>query len=251
MARLTALNFEKHKTLRVAPNHAISYAIGRHLLQLRVGEVSKAIVNFPVFITRQDNGEFTLSAMTSFEVGRNLFIQSQNWDAVFRPALMQSYPFYLMQPEDGTKNPVLAIHEESQVFGDQGEALFNEAGKLTLWVNQIRAALMEDANNLVQSFMFIKKITELNLIRSIDIAVHYETGTIDRIRSLNTINEDMLHSMSSDQIAELRDSGYLAPIYAILFSIYQLNALIRRHNKNQDKLISRISLEVSKDPSLF
>ncbi len=62
------------------------------------------------------------------------------------------------------------------------------------------------------------------------------------------IHEDRLHQLSESEHSELRRKGYLAPIYALLFSVNQLNALIRRHNSHQPgDAIVNINLEVSKD----
>ena len=57
-----------------------------------------------------------------------------------------------------------------------------------------------------------------------------------------------LKSLSPEELAELNAKGFLGPLYAILFSIFQLNALIRRFNAQAGSdQIQRISLEIAKD----
>jgi len=247
MATLTALNKKAHANLSVSSERAINFAAPRHLMQLWVNELSQAVIDFPIFITRQSNGYSALSAMTSFDAGRNLFVNGKHWQSSFQPSLMQTYPFYLMRPEDGGDKPVMGIDEDDPVFGIKGEAIFDTAGKQSLWVSQINSRLIEDARNMVHSAKFLEQISSLKLSRQIDISVHYADGPINKITNLRTIDEDKLHDLNSEQLMALRDAGYLAPIYAMLLSIYQLNSLIRRHNSLNENKIARINLEVAKD----
>jgi len=102
--------------------------------------------------------------------------------------------------------------------------------------------------NMVHTFQFFETLEKFNLIRSVDVALNYGDDQTNRIRGLSMIHEDNLQSLSSECLTELRDRGYLAPIYAMLFSVFQLNALILRNNQTDDAAsIKSINLEVSKD----
>ena len=152
-----------------------------------------------------------------------------------------------MQPEQPGGEPVLGLHAESQALGKTGEALFTSSGQPSIWVNQVRARLMEDARNTVHSFGFLEALSNLKLIRAIDLVLSYQDEETDRITGLHVINEDALQSLSAAQLISLRDKGYLAPIYAMLTSVFQVNTLIRLHNSvYPNRKIARVSLEVSK-----
>lgn len=249
MAVLTALTPGAHGALKVRAESEIIYAQNAHMLPLRVTEVAQAIVDFPVMISRMSNGAMSLSALASFEPGRNLFVTSNEWTSSFQSAAMRTYPLFLMRAEDGSPNPVLGIDSDSEAISKgAGRALFDKKGKLSLPVKQLQAQLIEDSKNMVHTFQFFENLEKYELIRSVDLAINYADGQTNRIRGLSMIHEDNLQNLTEGRLAELRDRGYLAPIYAMLFSVFQLNALIRRHNQGEGNApIKNINLEVSKD----
>lgn len=249
MASLTALTSSAHGALKLTSESGIVYAQGSHMLPLRVTEVAQATVDFPVMISRMSNGAMSLSALTSFEPGKNLFVSEGEWTSSFQPTAMKTYPLFLMKAGDGSADPVLGIDAESLALSKtEGQALFDKKGKPSLNTKQIKAQLLEDSKNMVHTFQFFETLEKFDLIRSVDVALNYADEQTNRIRGLSMIHEDNLQSLSSERLTELRDRGYLAPIYAMLFSIFQLNALIRRNNQADGAAhIKSINLEVSKD----
>ena len=249
MAKLTALSSDVHIGLKLKEQSGIIYAQNAHMLPLRVTEVAQATVDFPVMMSRMSNGTMSLSALTSFEPNKNLFVIGDEWASSFQPAAMKTYPLFLMKAEDGRPEPILGVDAESGALSKvEGQALFDKKGKFSLPVKQLQAQLMEDSKNMVHTFQFFETLKNFNLIRSVDLALNYADGQTNRIRGLSMIHEDNLQNLSSDRLTELRDRGYLAPVYAMLFSVFQLNALIRRNNAAAGTAkIKDINLEVSKD----
>lgn len=249
MAKLKALNPNDHAKLKIGHNSGIIYAQNSHMLPLRVTEVAQATVDFPVMISRMSNGAMSLSALTSFEPQKNLFVQNGQWASSFTPIAMKTYPLFLMKDEKGGAEPILGLNDESEALTEKnGEALFDKKTRPSLHTKQLKAQLMEDSKNMVHTFQFFETLTEFDLIRPIDLAVNYVDGPINRIRGLSMMHEDNLQKLSSERLTELRDRGYLPPIYAMLFSVFQLNALIRKNNQSEGYApIKNINLEVSKD----
>ncbi len=247
MTTLTALRADTHAPLKVSTDRAITYATGRHMIPLHIGEVSRAMMDFPILISRlQGQGTYALSALTSFTAGANAFLVDGVWQSAFQPSEMQVFPFTLMRGEDG--EPVLAIDQSMPVFStEDGEALF-EGNQPALWLEQLQKQLLSIADHTGLTRHFLDTISELGLISQIVITLHQANGEANKISGLNTINEDKLKSLSPEELAELNAKGFLGPLYAILFSIFQLNALIRRFNAQAGSdQIQRISLEIAKD----
>ena len=249
MAKLKALNSTDHAKLKVGRDSGIIYAQNSHMLPLRVTEVAQATVDFPVMMSRMSNGATSLSALTSFEPQKNLFVQDGRWISSFTPTAMKTYPLFLMKDEKGGAEPILGIDDESEALSEEdGEALFDKKARLSLHTKQLKAQLIEDSKNMVHTFQFFETLTEFDLIRSVDLAVNYADSRLNRIRGLSMIHEDNLQKLSPERLSELRDRGYLPPIYAMLFSVFQLNALIRKNNQSEGYVpIKNINLEVSKD----
>lgn len=249
MANLTSLNAKTHGNLAIAKDNFAIFARNRHMLALKVTEVPRAIVDFPVLISRhQHDGSFALSALTSFIADKNMHMDGGQWQSSFRSAAMLTYPLYLMRDPDGSDQPAIGIDESSPaIVKSDGLELFDAKGNPSIWLEQQRKILLEDARNSILTQHYLQKIDELGLIREVHINVHFADAQISQITGLYMINEDTLQSLSSDQLTDLRDSGYLPAIYAMLFSVFQLNALILRHNHAGLNPISRIGLEVAKD----
>ncbi len=248
MATLTALTSDVHGALKLKVESGVIYAQGSHMLPLRVTEVAQATVDFPVMMSRMSNGTMSLSALTSFEPGKNLFVTGGDWTSSFRTTAMRTYPLFLMKAEDGRADPVLGIDADSAALGEDGQALFDKKGKLSLPIKQLNTQLVEDSKNMVRTSQFFETLKRFDLIRSVDLALNYGHQQTNRIRGLSMVHEDNLKRLSSERLTELRDRGYLAPIYAMLFSVFQLNALIRKNNQTEGfPHIKSINLEVSKN----
>lgn len=250
MPKLVELSHVQHKDLRVADNCAILLAKKQHAINLRVHEVCNASSNFPIFFTRVENAdEWAISAITSYEQGKNLFVYEDSWDASYLPINLQSYPFFLMRKADDEKQFTVGIDEHNEVFSKNlGEPLFDDKGAASLFLSRATAILKGDVENIVHSYQFIAKILQLDLMKAMDVLLRFEDGQVSSITGLQTIDEQKLQGLDVEVLDELRQSGYLAPVYAMLFSLYQLNSLIRRHNLVAgSRKISQIKMEVAKD----
>ena len=250
MAKLTALHSDRHGKLRLVENCALARAKSQHLVSLRVTEVAQALGDFPVFATRSSHsGRWSLSAMTSFEPGSNLFVDKGDWQALYQPAIMQTFPFYLMQAPGAAKGFTVGIEEGNPAFSEErGKPLFDERGKPSPTLKRVSAALEADVNNELLTRQFTETLEGLGLLKAMDLQVQYEDGRINTIKGLNTVNEDGLKSLPDDPLAGLHRKGYLLPAHALLISLFQLNALIRRHNRcGQFAAIRQLKLQVARD----
>jgi len=251
MSELTVLDYQTHSALTLSPNHTGIFVRDRHMLPLRVTEITRAILDFPVFISRlQTGGDYALSALTGLEPGQNLYWDGNSWQSGFQPVAMQTYPFFLVRGKTENSEPLLGFDENSPAINsNDGDSIFTSKGKPNLAISQIRAKLMEDARGTVHTFDFFKMLDGLGLIRAVDLSVRYGNDRINKIRGLHMINEDRFHALDRDDFNALRQKGFLGSIYGLLFSVGQLNMLIRRYNERdgQSNPIKNINLEVSKD----
>lgn len=252
-ATLVELSSKQHSNLKVDPFGALNVAKDQHIINLKVSEVGMAISSFPVFLSRvSEEADWTLSAINSFEIGESLFVENNEWTATHIPISMQTYPFFLMRKgEDDDKNFTIGINEESPVFSTQeGEPLFDAEGKASIRLSQATAQLEVEIQNNVHTYQFTKRLDELDLIKNIDLLVQYADGKVNTLKGLKTIDEETFTALSPEDFQELRKAGYLAPIYSMLTSVYQLNNLIKRHNKRYpQKKVAQVKFEVPKEES--
>jgi hypothetical protein len=246
---LTELTLSAHADLKVDPQGAINIAAKQHLINLKVGEVGMAVSSFPVFISRvSETTDWNVSAINSFQLGDNLFVQNDAWIGTHLPIGMQTYPFFLMRSPSDTKNFTIGIDETNSVFSkEEGEALF-EDGKASIRLSQATAQLELEVKHDVHTYKFTKKVEELGLVRAMDLQVQYHNGTVNTLKGLNTIDELALQELDSEKFEELRKENYLMPLHSMLTSIFQFNNLIKLHNlKHPDNTIAQVKLEVPKE----
>lgn len=205
-------------------------------------------MHFVFFTKNIQTGFWNISAVTSFEAEHNLFVENGHWQAAFKSNSMKTFPFYLMNSPKGDNSYTIGINEKSSVFSSsEGEAIFEQSGKASLLLSQVKTLLETDIENSIQTYQFGQALNELGLFKSINILVRYQDDSLQTLQGLYTIDEDKLQRLSAEQLETLNKKGYLTPIHAMLVSIFQLNALIQRNN-NIEKLpkIKNIKLEINK-----
>ncbi|MDO7084792.1 SapC family protein [Pseudocolwellia sp. AS88] len=249
MKELVEVKSNNHSELKVHLNSAVKFANKLHIMNLRVDEIGKAVSSFPVFFMRDNlNGHLRLSILTSFEANTNVYVENDQWTAVYKPSAMQTYPFYLMRSPNDDKSYTVGIDESNPIFSKtKGDALFDEDKNATPYLHQKTKLLEAELKSDMQSYEFIQCIESLNLIKLIDVKIAYEDGTTQTLKGLSTINEDKLQGLNAEQLFELNKKGYLSAIHAMLVSIYQLNTLIIKNNNfSHLHKIKSIKLEVTK-----
>lgn len=250
MAELVELTPQEHGDLKLDTLAAIKVAKDTHILTLRVTEISRAACQLPVFLTSSGNDDaWLLSAITSLEVDRNMMVEDDKWNGIFQPISMMTYPFFLMKHPSKEGQYTVGVDPENKAFStEEGEPIFEENKKAGQRLSQVTQALQQDLNNGAHTFQFCKHVSDLGLITPVDVVVGYEGGRINKLKGLNTIDETKLAALSEEQFAELRKKNYLAPIYSLLISLYQLNTLIKVHNqRGEGDKILQVSMNPEKD----
>jgi len=250
MTELTELNPKNHGELKVATDSAIQVAKTHHLINIKVNEVGHAMTNFPIFMTRVSQAtDWAVSAITSFEIEKNLFIKDDKWQATYMPTGMQTYPFFLMNSPQEEGQYTIGIDEANSAFSkDEGESLFESGEKASIYLSRVTSMLRGDINNEVHTYQFTKMLDEMGLIKPMDLLVQYGDGAINTLKGLHTIDEEKLQNLETESLDQLRKKGYLGPVYGMLMSIFQLNAMIRLHNDSDGaKMVAQVKLEAPKD----
>lgn len=247
---INELSNTQHQALKINTNAGVEYAKTQHLINLRANEVAKAACDLPIFLARNaQNGSYTVSGLTSFSAGQSLLVENNQWQALYTPMCMQTQPLYLMTREANSSDYFIAIDEQSKAVNtEQGEPLFDAKGKPSLYLSAQQKLLESDLKNDYQTYQFTQEIVRLGLIKNIDIVLQFEQGEAQTIQGLSTVDEDKLQTLDSDTIANLHKQGYLSVLNSMLISLFQLNALVKRHNQRPELMpLKQIKLELSRD----
>ena len=244
------LDAAEHRSLRLRPAAQLDFAATQHVVLVRAAEIGLAAVSFPVFLNRHGaSGAWLFSAMTSFVPGQNWFVTDGRWDATYWPSFLQTYPFFLVPSGPESKDLAVGIVPASDAFstGD-GAPLFDDGDNPSLEVAQIEQVLRSDLEKDAQSRGFAETLLEHKLNRAVDVVVTRESGASHTIRGLHTIDEEALRTLDDATVLELNRRGYLMAIHALLFSLGQVNALVRRSSGREADPVARVRLETARDP---
>lgn len=248
MANSISLNFEQHGVLKHDLTGVVNIFAQQQSIELRITEVVQAANNYPLFLLRDgQNRVWQPTALLGLAEGSNLFVQDGQWTGVYRPQLLDLYPFFLIPNEDRSGYKMGLDEQSSALSHTQGEALYDTSGQPSTYLNNLQRRLQADLKDGAPSYAFTDTLDKLNLLRPVDLSVEFEGSGQHLVSGLHTINEEALNTLDAESLVQLQQKGYLAPLYALLVSIYQINAMIRRHNHlHGDKPVKRINLETKK-----
>jgi hypothetical protein len=197
MATRTELSSKQHTGLKIAPNAQIKHAAKLHMMTLSASEIANASTCFPVFASRNKTSDsWVFSSMTSFELEQNLYVQNTQWTPFFYPMSLRTYPLFLMQSDKDENTYTVGFDAQSDALSMiEGIDLFQENGKATEYLTDITQMLNITTGKLKQSYEFGNVLEQLGLFKEIDLNVQYEDGTVNLIKGLYTINEDVLQTL--------------------------------------------------------
>lgn len=227
MNRLTALNSAAHRNLRVNPEQVLAQAAQLNMVPVVLGEFQKLCVQYPIVLTKNGaTGQFTCVALFGFEKAENLFWRQDRWDAIYVPLQVSRQPFFL-----GQQAVVCIDTLHPSLKQAHGEAIFDEHGAETTYLQQAKQMLAALLDGEEQTDRFVRKLLALELIRPMRLEIEFANRQKQRVDGLYTIDEERLKAVPGGTIAELHSLEYLAPLYTMLASLGQIYSLVQRKNE--------------------
>lgn len=246
MTKLVALNKQAHRLLKVDTQKVEAEGADLNMVPVVLSEFRKLIVHYPIVFSKNANtGQFMCSALMGFEQGENLYWQNGAWQGVYIPLQITRQPFFLGQgdnkestpnADNAAENLIMCINEASPVISkDAGEALFDEQGSPTAYLQKQQASLSQLLQGEEQTATFVKAMLELNLLTAMTLDITFADKSSTKVNGLYTIDEDKLTKLSAQQLLDLQKADYLAAIYAIAHSTGQIYSLIDKKNQRLER----------------
>lgn len=247
MAELVELSATEHGKLKVSPNNAGLLAKQLQIININASEVAQAATDLPVFMTKSETtGGWGMCVLTSLEQGKAPLVKDDQWQSMFMPSQLSTYPVLPMRKAN-SEQYTLGIEPESLALSSEtGEALFNDDGSETIYLENLRRQIDGDIKAGYQTHLLTQEADKLGLMKRVDLVLLYKDGTKQNLKGLYTFDEEKLQSLASEQLHQLHSKGFLLAIHAVLISTLQLNRLIRLHNEmtDGDKIINvKIALD--------
>jgi len=225
--KLTPINPKAHQNTKVKKVEDYSFASSYNLASVMIHEFIRSTTNFPiVFFENPKTKEFRPVVLLGVTQGENLFVQNGKWTAPYIPAIIRRYPFALM-PVEGQKDKFsMCIDEGSELVNEtEGRPLFEENGTPAELFNEIKKYLGELQKMDAFTEKFCQYFKNKELFAPLNMTYKDEAGQSKKLSGFSIIHEDKLNKLPDEEFLEIRKSNFLAPIYAHLTSLGQIEKL--------------------------
>lgn len=226
------LNKEAHKNVKIQSISNVQDLAEQHALGVVVQEFALAGNQYPIAFVKDKSDSFFPVAILGLEQGKNLFVSEDNkWDGMYMPARYTHKPFSVIPNPDDKNLYGIAIDVDSEVVSDsEGEALFNEDGSESEYLEKRKSALMSYVENEQMTKAFVALLVKYDLLSAQNISVKVQ-GKEYVLNGLNIVDEKKLNALSDEDFLDIRKHGFLGPIFAHLGSMHQVTNLIQRQAK--------------------
>ncbi|NVK30406.1 MAG: SapC family protein [Gammaproteobacteria bacterium] len=226
---VVAVSNEMHGAKKLKKVESFDFASNFHIASVMVHEFGRAATIFPVvFLEDPRTDGFRPVVLLGLEADKNLFVkQDGSWAASYVPAILRRYPFTLAKTEEDGNRYAICVDSDSELLSDSdGQPLFNDDGTPSSTMENVKNFLGELQQMEIISEAFTKKLAELNLFTPLNMSVR-DNANVKNITGCYVINEERLKSLSDEKFLELRKLNYLAPIFAHLTSLAQVERLVQ------------------------
>ncbi|MEZ9198441.1 SapC family protein [Shewanella sp. 10N.286.54.B9] len=232
------LNSIEHKDLKVITEYSEQYGDNVWYSLTFPVEFRSVQAHYPIFFQKDpQTGRFFSVALFGFKDQENLFLENGQWQASYVPLAIRRQPFLIGSQnimEDGVQKMQRVLHidlNNPRVSTEQGEPLFLEFGGNTPFLDTAVDMLDVIHNGVEDSDSFIEALLKFELLESFTLDVELNNGSKHQMIGFYTVNEDKLKTLSSDNLAELHDKGYLQAIYMTIASQANIRTLLDKKNK--------------------
>ncbi len=232
MVNNVALDKDVHRDLRIDSRPSEAYGDNIGMVGVVPREFARLVGHYPIFLRRTPTGDaFECGVVLGFGNTENLFLTGEGWDALYVPLNIQRQPFAVFaRPEDG--NLVVTVDMDSpRLTREGGEALFLGDGEPSEHLKRLTGALNEMVQGGRMGSEYTAKLEQLGLIEKVRVDLKFANGSEVKLDGLHSISRQKLQALTGEQLAELRDLGYLEWIYIQLASLTHMNELLARKNR--------------------
>lgn len=234
MSRYEILDKEKHGQLRIRTGYGA--ALGDAVMYVMTYPMEFRDIQgcYPILFTKDPNtGGFFSAALLGVEADQNLFLRDNGWDASYVPALVQRQPFLIATGREGENQaPVVSLDlDHPRVARDKGEALFDNEGNPTEFLNQKVALLDKLHRGLQHGSGFIDTLLKHELLEQITLDIAFDDGSKKSVQGFYSIAEERLYQLEGDVLESLNRAGYLQPVFMAVASLSRIRDIIERRNR--------------------
>ena len=233
MARHAVLTAEHHPELRVRPERDAALGDGVMYTLVVPSEFRQVQNDYPILFRRdRDREGFVAVAMFGFEVGENLFLEGNRWDARYIPLAMDIQPFLIGRPAAAGGDAQVHVDLASARIGaGEGVRVFDADGQPTPYLESIAEKLGALDEGYRASAAFFAALARYDLLEATTLEITLDDGATHRLVGFHAIDEDRLRALDADALGDLHAGHHLLPIFMAVASVGRIRELTARKNR--------------------
>ncbi|MFC7475625.1 SapC family protein [Dankookia sp. GCM10030260] len=223
---LDPLTPERHAKLRVR-DAGFGFAAQASAIPLVAEEFAVAARTLPIVFGAQ--APHLPVALCGLASGSNLYVtEGGGWKpGAYVPAYLRRVPFFLVRSAPASDQLVLCIDSHApQVSETEGAPLFDAEGKATPQLDRALAFTRSVEEGMLRTRGITERLNQLGLLKPAVVQFPHH-GKPLRVDGFFAVDRPALAALPAEQFIELRDKGWLEPIYAHLLSIGGLPELAK------------------------
>lgn len=223
------LNPVVHKSTKIAQLKDFKFAMDTNSVLIAGQEFMEIAKYYPiVFVRDQKTKEIMPLAILGLRQKGNLFVDSDgHWkEGAYLPGFFRRYPFTLA--DNTGQDDSFAVCVDAGYAGfdkEEGIALFSEDGKPTKELNGIVDFLRKFQTQYIATQEMIRKLDELNLFKEFTADITMPAGEKLGFKGTMMVDEKAILQIEDKEVLGLFRRGFLAWIYAHLYSLSNFRAL--------------------------
>ena len=238
MTSWVAISRTDHLNKRWRPSQGFNFAAEQQIVPVLIAEIAKVAPHFVTGFVPAEDGAFQYIALVGVGGERNFYVNSDSlWLCDYIPANLRAYPFAVLNDPEGNK--VFCIDESHLTDDDSFPRLFKDNGELEQLPGETVNFIGQCEESRLHTIKACAVLNDMELIEpwAIEIPRNEGQGPL-AINGVYKINEEKLNALDAEQLLTLRNMSALPLAYAQLFSMAQMDQLIKRvnyHSANDPK----------------
>jgi hypothetical protein len=226
--------FKKTDKVRLlAPGEAPEFVRDGAAIPISYSEFVPAGRHYPIVFISGDGKTYNAVAVVGMKSRENLFVAEGRWAGdVYIPAYARRYPFCMAKVNVNAveqKNRLICV--EQSALGEQGEAMFDDAGQPSAKWQELERLLGEYEGDLERSREMCAILADYGLLEPFTMQATLKPekgGGSMQLGGMHRVAEKNIENLNAAQLKNLVRRGIMARIYVHLLSLEHFAKLLDR-----------------------
>jgi hypothetical protein len=237
MVNSVVLDNVNHMDLRVRTGHCAEFGDAVQSCVVFPSEFAYVQREYPIVFGRDAEGEYRAMALLGLDEGENLFLDENDWNARYVPAIQARGPFLIgLQKSDSEEGPNLVVNvdlDNPRISDSEGEPVFLPHGGNSPYLEHVNRMLqLIHQGEQVRKRMF-DEFEQAGLIEGMEVEVALDDQTKYTLKGFSTISQERLSGLDGETLERLNRRGFLHLAMLVVTSLGNVSWLIELKNRKR------------------